>query len=106
MLMVLLPDPAPINVPAVPVVVVPTRLTFLTTLLVAPSATAVCIQIAAELVPAFVFVIVKLRDEVPLFEPSIVTKSDPLSTISALALEPVMVTVLPLAGLIVTVLVE
>ena len=54
----------------------------------------------------FVLVIVMSRDELPLFEPSMVTKSAPFRTINALALEPVMAVVTPVAGLIVIVLVE
>src|SRR5262249_4197309 len=102
MLIVLLPAPTPTKVCVFPL---PTRLTFLTMSLVAPSAPAVCIQTTAELVLVLVFVIVRSRDDVPLFEPSTLTKSAPLSTINALVLEPVIVTVLPAAGLIVIVLI-
>src|SRR4051794_28731943 len=104
MLIVLLPEPAPINVPAVAVVVVPTRLTFLTTLLVAPSAPLLWSQTTAEEAPALVFVIVRSRDAVLLLEPSIVTKSAPFRMKRALALDPEMV-VPAAAGLIVTVFV-
>src|SRR5476649_1829058 len=87
-LIVLLPEPTPIKVPAVPVVLVPTRFTFLTVMLVAASAPAVVwSQMTAEEVPALLFVIVRSRDEVPAFEPSMVMKSAPLKMINAVALE-------------------
>src|SRR6266480_3798519 len=96
------PEPTPNSVAAGPL---PTRLTFLTVLLVAASAPAVvCIQMSAEVVPTFVLVIVKSRDDVPLLEPSMIIQSAPFKTINALALEPVIV--IPAAlGLIVTVFV-
>jgi hypothetical protein len=51
-----------------------------------------------------VFVMVRFLDELPLFEPSIVTKLQPFSLKMLLLLdEPLTVVVWPLAGLIVTV---
>ena len=97
----LLPEPTPNRVV---VLLFPTRLTFLIVLLVAPSSpAAVCIQTTAEAVPEFVFVIVRSREEVPAFEPSMVTKSAPLRTMRALALDPVIAAVTPVSGLIVIV---
>src|SRR5438477_11170060 len=103
-LMVLLPEPTPNSVCVFPL---PTRLTFLTVLLVAASAPPVVwSQTSAEEVPALVFVIVRSRDDVPALDPSIVMKSAPFRTINPLALVPVIAAVTPVAGLIVIVLVE
>ena len=70
-------EPTPTNVVAL---LLPTILTFLTTLFVAPSdPVAVCIQITAEAVPVFVLVIVRSRDEPPtVFDPSMTIQSAPL----------------------------
>src|ERR1043166_4280652 len=106
-LIVLLPKPMP---PKVVVVAFPVILRFLTVLLVAGSLVpTVCPQMTALEVLVLPFVIVRLRDDVPLFEPSMVTQSAPFSTITAsvpVVGVPVSEAVTPGAGLIVTVLVE
>src|ERR1043166_9401176 len=85
-LIVLLPEPTPNSVYVLPL---PTRFTFFTTLLVAPSAVAVCSQITADDVPVFVFVIVRSRVVPPtVFEPSMMIQSAPFSVNKAVALEP------------------
>src|SRR5438046_7228626 len=85
------PKPTPNRVCVLPL---PVRMTFLMTSFVAPSGpVAVCAQIIALDVPVFVFVNVRLRDDVPAFEPSIVTKSAPFNMRRAEALDPVIVTV-------------
>src|SRR2546430_2316499 len=74
-LIVLLPEPTPNKVV---VLLVPTRLTFLIVLFVAPSGpAAVWSQITAEDAPPLVFVMVRSRDEVPLLEPSKMIQSAP-----------------------------
>ena len=106
MLMVLLPEPTPIRVPAVAVTLVPTRLTFLTVLVVALVGVAeVWSHTTAEDVPVLVLVMVKLREEVPALEPSIVTKLAPLTMMMAVVLEPLIDGVTAVFGLIVSVLV-
>src|SRR5207237_408098 len=109
MLMVLLPEPMPMSVCVLPL---PTAFTFSMTLLVAPSVPLLSNQTTAEDVPVFVLVMVRSRDPATVgasseaaFEPSNVTKSAPLRKMIALALEPLMEGVTPIAGLMVTVLV-
>ena len=66
---------APLKIP-INVVVdeLPVTITFFTTLLVAPlEAVALATQITELLVPVFVLVIVRSLEDVPLFEPSMVT---------------------------------
>src|SRR5436305_5867159 len=98
--------PLPEIMPATVVVLaLPDMMQFLIVLLVAPSlAEALAIQIAALLVPVSLSTIVRLRSVPPLFDPSIVTKSAPFSLITVVV--AVTVTLWPVAGLIVTVLVE
>ena len=103
-LIVLLPEPTPNRVV---VLLFPTRLTFLIVLLVAGSlSTVVCSQTTADEVPESVLVIVRSREELPAFEPSMVTKSAPFRMMTALALAPVMTGLVPGAGLIVIVAYE
>ena len=101
-----LPEKTPARVPAVAVTVDPTRLIFLTTLFVAPAPAPVLVrQTSAELVPEFVFVIVKSRLVPPaVFEPSMITQSAPFTLIMHDALLPLIDGLTPDAGLIVTVL--
>src|ERR1041385_3528499 len=105
MLMVVPPDPTPINVCVLPL---PTRFTFLITLFVAATAPGlVWSQTTALDVLVLLFVMVRSRDEVLLFDSLMVPWRVPWRMATALAAAPddaVIVTVLPAAGLIVTVL--
>src|SRR5262245_39785145 len=108
MLIVEEPAKTPKRVPAVAVTVEPVKLMFLTVSFVAPAPVPVLSrQTTAELVPAFVFVIVMSRPVPPAaFEPSIVTQSAPFRLIMHDELLPVNVGLTPAAGLIVMVFVE
>src|SRR5437764_12466003 len=94
----------PLKIPiSVVVAALPLMTQFLMVLLVAPSvAVALASQITAEDVPVFVLAIVKLRSVPPLVEPSIVTRSAPLSLMRPEVEEPEIVRCAPV-GIIVTV---
>ena len=82
----------------------PFTIVFLIVLLVAPSVVdALPNQTTTDEVPVFVFSIVKLLSEAPLFEPSIVTLSAPFNLMIAEAEDPEIVGLTPAAGLIVNV---
>ena len=87
------------------VLALPDRMQFLIVLLVAPLLTeALAIQMAALARASIVINNGQVAYVPPLFEPSIVTKSVPFSLMTVVV--AVMVTLWPLAGLIVTVFVE
>ena len=79
--LVLIEDVPPPNTPIrVVVEALPVIIEFLTVLLAAPwEAVALAIQTTPDVVPVFVFAMVRFLDDVPLFDPSIVTKLQPFS---------------------------
>ena len=82
-------------------------LQFLVVSLVAPAPVPILAKLIAVGLVVFVFVIVKSREAVPLFEPSIVTKSAPFSfNIEAVVFPVITEFVTPVAGLMVRVFVE
>src|SRR6476646_2110770 len=97
--------PLPAIMPAsVVVLALPDMMQFLIVLLVAPSlAEALAIQIAALSDPVSLSFRVRLRELVPLFDPSMMTKSAPLSLNNVGVAD--RLTFLPVAGLMVTVFV-
>jgi hypothetical protein len=88
------------------VAALPVIVQFLIALLEAPLVAEVeAIHITAVVVEVFVFVIERLRSNPPLLLPSMVIKSAPFSTITAVVELPLILAVTPLAGRMVSVLV-
>ena len=83
----------------------PAMLQFLIVLLLAPAPDALASQTTPEDVLKLSFVIVRSREEVPAFEPSIMIKLAPLILMMEVIEDPVMAAVTPVAGLMVTVLI-
>src|SRR6266851_1757848 len=89
MLIVLLPDPIPTNVPVSPL---PTTFRFWILLLVAPFEPRLCTHMTADAVPLLVLVMVRLWSApfTPPMEPSMVTRSAAFKRINAPEVEPVI----------------
>jgi hypothetical protein len=95
------PEKTPIKVV---VELLPLMREFLTVLFVAGSeADALDSQTTADEVPVFVLVMLRFREDVPLFEPSMVKNFVPLSLKMLVVEDPLIVALTPVPGLIVIV---